>query len=85
MLDHLKKFCKRYPDLILNARGLGTFTAFDGLTAGIRDKIILKLRSLGVQSGASGESTLRIRPSLIFTKKHADIFFDKLDKTLRSL
>jgi 4-aminobutyrate aminotransferase-like enzyme len=60
MLYHLKKFCKRYPDLILNARGLGTFTAIDGVTAGIRDKIIVKLRSLGKRSPLLNYSKLEI-------------------------
>lgn len=85
MLSNLKRLCKQYPGLIMNARGLGTFTAIDGVTASIRDKLILKLRSLGVQSGASGENTLRIRPSLIFTKSHATLFMDRLEQSLKSL
>ena len=38
----------------------------------------------GIQCGGSGDKTFRIRPSLIFTKKHADIFLDRLDKVLVS-
>ena len=48
MLSQLKRLCKQYPGLILNARGLGTFTAIDGITAAIRDNIILNLRNLGI-------------------------------------
>jgi 4-aminobutyrate aminotransferase/(S)-3-amino-2-methylpropionate transaminase len=47
MLNSLKNLCKQYRSLIMNARGLGTFTAIDGVTPAIRDKIIVKLRGLG--------------------------------------
>lgn len=84
MLDHLKSFCQNYPHLIRNARGLGTFSAFDGVDANVRDQIISQLKNKGILTGASGNNTLRIRPSLIFTKKHADIFLDRLDSVLNS-
>lgn len=85
MLDHLKTFCKKYPHLINSARGLGTFSSFDGATAEIRDKIIQKLKNLGIQCGACGDKTMRIRPSLIFTQKHADVFLDRLEQALKSM
>lgn len=85
MLNVLKSYCQQYPHLINSARGLGTFTAFDGVDANVRDQIIVKLKNHGVLSGASGHNTLRIRPSLIFTKKHADIFLDRLNTVLKSL
>lgn len=85
MLDGLKRLCKTYPNLIANARGLGTFTAFDGTTAQVRDKIVTKLKNSGIQCGASGDVAFRIRPALIFTQKHASIFLDRLDKALQSL
>lgn len=79
---HLARLCADYPTLIANARGLGTFSSFDGQTPEIRDKIVQKLKNNGVQCGGSGDRTFRIRPSLIFTQKHADIFLDKLNKIL---
>jgi 4-aminobutyrate aminotransferase/(S)-3-amino-2-methylpropionate transaminase len=84
MLSVLKEYCSEYPHLINSARGLGTFTAVDGVDAGVRDKIISKLKNLGVLSGASGSKTLRVRPALTFTKKHADIFLDRLNTALKS-
>ena len=47
MLDNLKKLCKQYSSLIMNARGLGTFLAIDGATPSIRDNLIVKLRNNG--------------------------------------
>jgi 4-aminobutyrate aminotransferase / (S)-3-amino-2-methylpropionate transaminase len=85
MLDRLKSLCKQYPNLIMNARGLGTFNSIDGANAAVRDKIIQKLRNLGIQSGPCGDRTLRIRPALIFTQRHAEIFLDRFEKALRSL
>ncbi|CAF0914597.1 unnamed protein product [Brachionus calyciflorus] len=84
LLANLRNLCKTYPGLIANARGLGTFCAFDGATAKIRDDLILKLKNMGIQCGASGDVAFRIRPSLIFTKNHTDIFVDRLDKALKS-
>lgn len=47
MLEILKKFCKDYPHLIKNARGLGTYSAFDGVDVKTRDQIISKLKNMG--------------------------------------
>ena len=84
LLNALKDLCKEYPHLIHSARGLGTFTAFDGVDAKTRDQIISKLKNFGVLTGASGNQTLRVRPALTFTKKHADIFLDRLNSALKS-
>jgi 4-aminobutyrate aminotransferase/(S)-3-amino-2-methylpropionate transaminase len=85
MLSGLKSMCKNHPNLILNARGLGTFCAFDGVTPQIRDSIVSGLKNVGVQCGSSGDTAFRIRPSLVFTKKHVDIFLNRLENVLKSL
>lgn len=84
MLSNLKNLCKTHSNLIANARGLGTFQAIDGNTAEIRDNLVQKLRNLGIQCGAAGDVALRIRPSLVFTKKHAEIVIDRFSKALKS-
>jgi 4-aminobutyrate aminotransferase/(S)-3-amino-2-methylpropionate transaminase len=85
MTLHLKAACNDYPNLIADARGLGTFSSFDGRTPQIRDQIVQRLKNSGIQCGGSGDRTFRIRPSLIFTQKHADIFLDKLNQVLAKL
>lgn len=84
MLNVLKAYCNDYPHLIDSARGLGTFQALNGVSSGVRDQIMSKLKNEGVLTGGSGDRTLRIRPALTFTKKHADIFLDKLNTVLKS-
>jgi 4-aminobutyrate aminotransferase/(S)-3-amino-2-methylpropionate transaminase len=84
LLDGLRASCKQYPHMIGNARGLGTFCAFDAHDSQTRDKLVLKLKNLGIQCGASGDLAVRIRPSLVFTKDHASLFLDRLNQALRS-
>ena len=84
MLQELRNYCKQYPDLISSARGLGTYCAFDCESPKFRDELVDKLRALGVHSGGCGANSIRLRPSLIFTPKHAEIYFDRLGKALAS-
>ena len=48
MLKSLKKMCKHHSNLIANARGLGTFSSFDGATPEVRDKIVQRLKNSGI-------------------------------------
>jgi 4-aminobutyrate aminotransferase/(S)-3-amino-2-methylpropionate transaminase len=41
------------------------------------------MRVAGVQTGGCGEHSIRLRPALIFTPKHADIFLDRFRQVLR--
>ena len=63
-------------------RGRGTFIAFDMPTAAARDKLIADMRNRGVVIGASGERTVRLRPALVFERKHADILLEELQRVL---
>ena len=85
MLNGLKSLCKNYSNLIINARGLGTFCSFDGTSPQIRDKIVINLKNKGIQCGPSGDVGFRFRPALIFNKTHADILLKRLDSVLKSL
>lgn len=85
LLGGLQKFGKDFPHLISRARGLGTFCAFDFPDTATRDKVVDNLRNAGVHSGSCGEKSIRLRPSLTFTPRHADIFFDKLNSVLKAL
>ena len=48
LLAGLKDLSKRYPQLILNSRGRGTFCAFDMTNASIRDKYLVQMRNAGM-------------------------------------
>lgn len=51
----------------------------------MRDKFVSKMRENGVNMGGCGERAVRLRPMLVFEHKHADIFLEKVELTLRSL
>ncbi|CAA93517.1 putative 4-aminobutyrate aminotransferase, mitochondrial [Caenorhabditis elegans] len=67
------------------ARGRGTFAAVDFPSGSLRDKFVDLAISNGLHCGGCGDRSLRFRPSLVYTKKHLDLTFDLLDKTLKGL
>jgi 4-aminobutyrate aminotransferase/(S)-3-amino-2-methylpropionate transaminase len=67
---------------IMNARGVGLYCAVDARDTMHRDKLLAALRNKGINIGGNGTQTIRLRPSLIFQKRHADIFLDKLNDVL---
>ncbi|KAG0253947.1 4-aminobutyrate transaminase [Mortierella polycephala] len=71
---------KKYPDTLSAIRGRGTFLAFDLPTPQERDLFVTRLRTLGVNTGGCGSQSIRLRPMLVFQKKHADIFLDAVEK-----
>lgn len=85
LLNELKSIEKRYSNVVMNARGRGTFCAIDFKTPELRDKAIKILHQNGIHCGGSGSNTLRIRTTLTFNKKHVEIFIDRLDKTLSKM
>ncbi|XP_022315812.2 4-aminobutyrate aminotransferase, mitochondrial-like [Crassostrea virginica] len=85
--DYLRKGLhemeKKYPNCVMNVRGLGTFCSVDFPDGLFRDSVITKLRNRGVHAGACGDRSMRFRPTLIFQKYHVDILMDAFDKTLQ--
>ena len=84
MYDGIRILCKQHPHLIDSVRALGTFGSFNAATVQLRDSIVGKLRNLGIQSGGCGERAIRLRPSLTFNEKHAEILLDRLATVLKS-
>ncbi|CAK1581944.1 unnamed protein product [Parnassius mnemosyne] len=76
--EGLHQLENEYPNIINSVRGRGTFLAYNAPTTELRDKINNTLKKNGVLSGVCGEKTIRIRPALIFEKKHAEIYLDTL-------
>ncbi len=66
----------------LRGEDAGTFIAFDGVTPETRDKLILEMRKQGVHMGGCGDKAVRLRPMLVFERKHADLFLERLEKAL---
>ncbi|CAG9585485.1 unnamed protein product [Danaus chrysippus] len=76
---------KEFPNLVNSVRGRGTFLAFNSCTTECRDKINADLKKNGVLGGVCGEFAIRLRPALVFRKKHAEIYLDILRKTLKAI
>ncbi|CAH1971980.1 unnamed protein product [Acanthoscelides obtectus] len=72
-----------YYDLIHSTRGMGTILAFDAQCPALRDNIVCHLRKKGVILGQCGSQGISLRPSLTFTKRHADIFLQKLEEVIK--
>lgn len=68
----LEELSKKYPNEINNLRGKdrGTFLAWDSPR---RDAIIKEAKARGVNMGGSGDSTIRLRPMLIFEERHGKL------------
>lgn len=87
LFNNLKTLADKHPDKILNLRGkdFGTFIAWDCVSPEVRAKILLSFRAKGVNIGGCGEKSIRLRPTLVFENKHADILTQALEDTLREL
>jgi len=82
----LERLQASYPAALHNARGVGTFRAIDAKQGeAARDKLIGALRNRGVWAGGCGEASIRLRPALIFTPDHVDIFLHHLEEAVKGL
>lgn len=66
----------------LRGKGQGTYIAWTMSSPEARDKFMLKARQLGLNIGGCGSASIRLRPSLTFEKKHADILLTIIEKVL---
>lgn len=80
--EGLKNLEAKHPGTLNSVRGRGTFCAVNGRDAEFRDKVMSKMMNKGVLLGACGSSSIRFRPSLLFTDYHVDIVMDRLNQVL---
>jgi L-lysine 6-transaminase len=83
LLDGITDLMNKYPDKIINARGLGLMCAFDLYTPKKRDQLIKKLYDNGLIILGCGAKTIRFRPPLIFSPSEVDEAISIIDKTLK--
>lgn len=83
LYSSLESLAEKYPKEFLNLRGKGqgTFIAWDSPR---RDEVLKKMKSVGVNIGGSGAEAVRLRPMLIFQKKHVDLLVEALEKVVRT-
>ncbi|KAI5801178.1 4-aminobutyrate transaminase gata [Geopyxis carbonaria] len=82
LFSELEKLAVKFPEEIKNLRGKGqgTFIAWDSPR---RDEFLKLMKTVGVNIGGSGEQAVRLRPMLIFQKKHADILVERLEMAFK--
>jgi len=85
MQSELSDLGRKYPGVVANLRGRGTFCAMDCGTPAIRDKLVGGLRREGVHLGVCGESTFRLRPTLTFDEPHLALLLDKLNTVVKQI
>lgn len=86
LYSKLNKLFENYTNKIINLRGenYGTFIAWDCIDANTRNELLSNLRHKGVNIGGCGDIGVRLRPTLIFENKHADILVDVLEDVLKN-
>ncbi|CAI4062642.1 hypothetical protein N7582_002185 [Saccharomyces uvarum] len=87
LFKKLEGLQKKYPENFQSLRGKdrGTFIAWDLPTGEKRDLLLKKLKSNGCNVGGCAVNAVRLRPSLTFEEKHADIFIEALTKSVKEL
>lgn len=80
----LAELAIKYPKHLQNLRGKGraTFIAWDLESGEARNNFLYKMKQSGVNVGGCAEVSVRLRPTLTFEQKHADVFLSILDKVL---
>jgi 4-aminobutyrate aminotransferase/(S)-3-amino-2-methylpropionate transaminase len=75
LYNGLERLSEEFPTEFSNLRGkdCGTFIAFDVKN---RDDFVKRARTLGVNMGASGPTSVRLRPMLVFQEQHATILLN---------
>lgn len=72
LLARLEALQARFPTVLSQARGAGTFAAIDVRDVVTRDSFVHQMRQRGVEMGGSGERSIRFRPALTLTEGHVD-------------
>ncbi len=81
----LSELCERYPGVLSNARGAGTYAAVDARDAVTRERLLDGLRRAGAEAGGSGDRSIRFRPALIFAPRHAEEALGMLNTAVRGV
>ena len=68
-----------------NVRGQGTLIAFDLESPEVVARFVKLMALAGVNVGTCGVKSIRLRPSLIFGTKHAEVLLDRTEAVLSKL
>ncbi|KAG7191354.1 uncharacterized protein KQ657_003526 [Scheffersomyces spartinae] len=84
---NLQSIFTKFPTQVKNLRGekFGTFIAFEFNTANERNAFLVAARNKGLNIGGCGDQSVRMRPTLVFEREHADVFLQIVEDTLKQL
>jgi 4-aminobutyrate aminotransferase/(S)-3-amino-2-methylpropionate transaminase len=85
LVAQLTALAARSGGALAQARGNGTFAAVDARDAATQQRILAGLRQRGVEAGGSGSHSIRFRPALVFTPRHAAEALEVLDDVVKAL
>lgn len=72
LVGALESLQARFPGVLSQARGVGTYAAIDVRDGPTRDRFVDRIRQRGVEMGGSGDRSIRFRPALILGRRHVD-------------
>ena len=80
----LEALQKKFPTYLRDLRGKdrATFIAWSLENAEARNKFLSDMKTVGVNIGGCAEDSVRLRPTLVFEEKHADILVEAIEKVL---
>ncbi|SCU98213.1 LADA_0H11364g1_1 [Lachancea dasiensis] len=87
LFGKLEQLQSQNPDKFQRLRGQhrGTFIAWDLPSSAQRDALLKSLKQKGCNVGGCAEKSVRLRPTLTFEEKHADILLEALTQAVAEL
>ncbi len=85
LLEQLEQLAAKYPALLSNARGKGLMCAVDVVSPEKRKQIIDKTLENGAIVLGCGNASIRVRPSLTFTRDNVLEFISAMTRALDSV
>ncbi|EGW33392.1 4-aminobutyrate aminotransferase [Spathaspora passalidarum NRRL Y-27907] len=84
LFKKLEAVQSKYPEYMRDLRGKdrATFIAWSLKDAAARNKFLVDMKSVGVNIGGCADDSVRLRPTLVFEEKHADILVAAIEKVL---
>ncbi|KAK7207504.1 4-aminobutyrate aminotransferase [Myxozyma melibiosi] len=81
LYNALAELQTKYPAKMSNLRGKGrgTFIAWDAPDVDARNQFLLDMKAVGVNIGGCGAHSVRLRPTLVFEEKHADLLVKAIE------
>lgn len=85
LIEKLNTLKDKHTKIISNVRGQGLMCSFDLQDADVRKKFIAKVLELGAILLGCGEKSIRLRPSLTFSKENVDELIVIMEKAISRL